>query len=166
MFRFRQLRAELALNQIGAIISYAHEWDVKRDCSSGLPMPGPQWAQRILGDAYFARPSVCIIYCYSGSIDYLRWLTFLPSLREIAIIQSRVGDDLCEYLRGLPNLRNISLHGTQVTDSGIARLGILKKLETLIVGETAVTQNGRDALNRQLPKCRIVDSVPVTLAAA
>jgi hypothetical protein len=166
MFRFRQLKAEVALNNIGAIISYEHEWDVTRDCGSGLPMPGPLWARWFLGDAYFARPCGCIICDYSGSIDYLRWLTFLSSLREISIIQSRVGDELCECLRDLRNLRSISLHSTLVTDAGINRLSILQNLETLIVGETAVTQNGRKELNRRLPKCKIVDSVPVTLAAA
>ena len=166
MFRFHQLRAEVALKNIGAIIWYEHEWDVIRDCGSSLPMPGPQWARRLLGDAYFARPCGCIICDYSGSFDYLRWLTFLPSLREIAIIQSRVGDEVCEYLRDLRNLSSISLHSTLVTDAGIDRLGILQNLETLIVGETAVTQDGRNELNRRLPKCKIVDSVPVTVAAA
>ncbi len=166
MFRFRQLRAEVALKKIGAIISYEHEWDVTRDCGSGLPMPGPKWARRFLGDAYFARPCGCILCDYSGSSEYLRWLTLLPSLREIAIIQSRVGDELCEYLRELRNLRSVSLHSTFVTDAGITRLDILQNLETLIVGETAVTQNGRNELNRRLTKCKIVNSVPVTLAVA
>jgi hypothetical protein len=93
-------------------------------------------------------------------------LNFLPSLREIAIIQSQVGDELCEYLRDLKNLRNISLHGTLVTDFGIAQLGVLQNLEMLIVGDTAVTQHGRDALKQRLPKCKIVDSVPVAFRAA
>lgn len=166
MLRFRQMKAEAALNRIGAILSYEHEWDASRDCTSGLPMPGPWWARRLLGDSYFARPCGCIIYDYADSIEYLRWLNFLPSLREIAIIQSQVGDELCEYLRELQKLRNISLHGTLVTDLGIAQLGVLRNLELLIVGDTAVTQHGRDALKQRLPKCKIVDSVPVAFQAA
>lgn len=164
--RFRQLKAEEALNRIGAIICYEHEWDISRDWSSGRPTPGPQWARRFLGDSFFARPCGCIIYDYAGAINYLRWLTFLPSLREVAIIQSAVGDELCEYLRNLRNLRSISLHGTSITDAGIARLDVLQNLETLIVGETAVTQYGRNALKDRLPNCKIVDSVPVMLSAA
>ncbi len=166
MLRFRQMKAEATLNRIGAVFSYEHEWDVSRDCGSGLPMPGRQWARRILGDSYFARPHGCIIYDYSDSLDCLRWLTFLPSLREIAIIQSKVGDELCEYLRELRNLRSISLHGTLVTDLGIARLEVPRNLDLLVVGETAVTQNGLNELEQRLPKCRIVDSVPVSSQAA
>lgn len=165
MFRFRQMRAEAALNRVGAIIWYEHEWDATQDCSSSQPMPGPLWARWFLGETYFARPFGCTISDYSGSIEFLRWLTFLPSLREIAIIQSRVGDELCEYLRELQNLRNISLHSTLVTDAGIARLDNLQNLKLLVVGQTAVTRHGTIELNRRLPKCRIVDSVPATLTA-
>jgi|LakMenE01Jun11ns_1017448.scaffolds.fasta_scaffold9405290_2 hypothetical protein len=166
MARIREMKAEAALKRIGAIISYEHEWDRSRDCGSGLPMPGPHWARRFLGDSFFAKPCSCIIYDYVYSIEYLRWLSFLPTLREIAIIQSPVGDELCEILRDLRSLKDISLHGTLISDAGIARLEVLQNLETLIVGDTAVTQNGRDALRCRLPNCKIVDSVPVMFPAA
>lgn len=166
MLRFHQMMAEAALNRIGAILSFEHEWDASRDCGSGLPMPGPVWARRLLGDSYFAKPRGCIIYDYQGSVEHLRWLNYLPSLQDIAIVQSKVGDEVCEYLRDLGNLRNISLHGTLVTDFGIARLGELQNLELLIVGDTAVTQHGRNALKQRLSKCKIVDSVPVVFQAA
>ena len=164
--RFRQLRAEDALKRCGAIISYEHEWDTIRDCSSKKPMPGPLWARRVLGDSFFATPSVCIIYDYAGPIEYLRWLAFLPSLREVAIIQSQVGDEICEILRELRRLKSVSLHSTLISDAGLERLDRLENLEILIVGETAVTQNGRSAIKRRLPNCNIVDSVPVVLPAA
>lgn len=164
--RFRQMKAEEALKRCGAIISYEHEWDALRDCSSRLPMPGPLWVRRFLGDSFFAKPSGCIIYDYAGSIDYLRWLAFLPSLREVAIIQSQVGDEICEILSELGSLRCISLHSTLISDAGLYRLDRLQNLETLIVGETAVSQNGRMALKHRLPSCEIVDSVPVMFPAA
>ncbi|XZE42743.1 hypothetical protein SH467x_002275 [Pirellulaceae bacterium SH467] len=91
MLRLGQMKAEAALNRIGAILWYEHEWDASRDCTSGLPTPGPCWARKLLGDSYFARPYGCIVYDYAGSVEYLRWLKLLLSLREIAIIQSQVG---------------------------------------------------------------------------
>lgn len=166
MLRFRQMKAEAALNRIGAILSYEHEWDASRDCTSGLPVPGPRWARRLLGDSYFARPYGCIIYDYAGSVEYLRWLKLLLSLREIAIIQSEVGDKIFEYLRVLQNLRSVSLHGTLVTDHGITQLGELKYLELLIIGDTAVTSHGRDSLKQRLPTCKIVDSDSVAFEHA
>ena len=164
--RFRQMKAEGALKRWGAIIAYEHEWDALRHCNTRLPMPGPHWARRFLGESFFASPSGCILYDYVGPFDDLRWLSFLPSLREVAIIQTQVGDEICEILRNLGRLKCVSLHGTLVSDAGLVRLDRLQNLETLIVGETAVTQNGKIALKHRLPNCRIVDSVPVMIPAA
>jgi serine/threonine protein kinase/Leucine-rich repeat (LRR) protein len=102
----------------------------------------------------------------------LKHLAGLTNLVSLDLARTRVSDAGMVHLKGLTNLRGLHLGGTQefggtqVSDAGLKELAALKKLESLNLVATKVTAAGVAALQKALPKCRIVSDFTADRKAA
>jgi hypothetical protein len=67
-----------------------------------------------------------------------------------------VGDAGLKHLAGLKKLNDLNLSHTPVTDQGLEQLKGLTNLKELHLSFTRVTADGVKALQKALPKCKIV----------
>jgi serine/threonine protein kinase len=80
----------------------------------------------------------------------------LTNLTQFALNQTQVSDDGLEQLKGMTMLSLLGLRGTRARDAGLKHLAGLSNLTQLDLTETEVTANGVAALQKALPKCKIV----------
>jgi hypothetical protein len=110
----------------------------------------------------------------------LEYLKGFPNLRRLDLGGTQITDDGLEHLRGLTRLETLSLAGTRVTDAGLVHVKRLAKIRTLDLSGTRVTDaclehlrglntlrkidltdskvtpEGTAAIQRALPKVRVV----------
>jgi internalin A len=81
----------------------------------------------------------------------------LKNLQWLNLGKSRITDDGLKDLTALKSLQWLGLDETQITDSGLKPLAEMKELEVLFMpGAKRVTKRGVAALQKALPKIRIV----------
>jgi internalin A len=83
-------------------------------------------------------------------------LAELKSLRALYLFYMPVTDADLKHLAGLRDLQVLDLSATRVTDAGLKELARLKELRWLNLSTPGVTANGITALQKELPKCKIV----------
>lgn len=88
--------------------------------------------------------------------DDVAKLAGLTELRELGLDQTRITDAALNSLKGMTKLERLYLNKTAVTDAGLARLEGLKELREVNVPESKVTQAGARALQRAVPRVRVV----------
>jgi serine/threonine protein kinase/Leucine-rich repeat (LRR) protein len=88
-----------------------------------------------------------------AGLEQLKGLTNLTALN---LGSTRVGDAGLEHLKGLTKLTVLNLHGTRVSDAGLKLLAGLGSLKELHLTGTQATADGVAALQKALPKCKIV----------
>jgi hypothetical protein len=86
----------------------------------------------------------------------LKDLAELTNLRALYLFYIPVTDADLKHVAGLKNLQVLDLSSTRVTDAGIKELARLKDLRWLNLRTARVTANGVAALQKDLPKCKIV----------
>ena len=86
----------------------------------------------------------------------LAHLASLTRLELLEINSPKVTDAGLKHLHGLTNLKELYLYGTSVTDAGMENLAKMTRLRVLDVSATEVTAAGVIALERDLPKVKIV----------
>lgn len=87
----------------------------------------------------------------------LAHLTGLTELTELRLDSAQdVTDGGLGALTALTKLQNLSLQYTDVTDAGLVHLAGFKKLKELNLEGTAVRQQAVGALQKKLPKCKIL----------
>jgi hypothetical protein len=87
----------------------------------------------------------------------LEILKGLPDLKELSLQSClTLTDDGAEFAGALKQLEKLSLAGNGLTDKGLKALSGLKALQNLDVRDTRVTKAGADALQKDLPKCKIL----------
>jgi hypothetical protein len=86
----------------------------------------------------------------------LHRLMALPMMRILNLSGSRVTDKGMEQLVRRKDLTQLEVADTVVTNVGLRHLERLKELEFLDVRRTQVTETGVDALQRALPKMRVI----------
>lgn len=86
----------------------------------------------------------------------LKELAGLKKLQTLDLSHTRVTGTGFKELAGLTSLQALNLGGTQVTDAGIKDLTALKSLKWVNLHRTKVTAAGVAALQKELPKCKII----------
>jgi serine/threonine protein kinase len=89
-------------------------------------------------------------------------LEAFPNLEDLNLSRTKVTDAGLVHVRSLRKLRQLHLAGTTVTDAGLSELSGLSSLQELDLTKTKVTAEGAAALQKALPKCRIVFAAEVT----
>jgi hypothetical protein len=86
-------------------------------------------------------------------------MAYLASLKHLELLEvnsPKVTDKGLAHLQGLANLKELYLYGTSVTDAGMVHLAKMARLRLLDVSATEVTVAGTIALEKALPKVKIV----------
>jgi hypothetical protein len=94
--------------------------------------PGPEWLRQLAGPDVFV---------------------------EFVSVQSQgsaVSDDDLRYLSSVPTLRQVNLEDTGITDRGLVPLQSLNQLEFLWLEGSQVTPSGVEELSRSIPECLVV----------
>jgi Leucine-rich repeat (LRR) protein len=86
----------------------------------------------------------------------LQHLKAMKQLQHLLLHNNRVDDTGLEHLSVLSNLQALYLRGTRVSDAGLEHLKGLTKLGTLDLVGTRVTPLGAQALQKAMPKCKIL----------
>jgi Leucine-rich repeat (LRR) protein len=86
----------------------------------------------------------------------LTHLAKLPKLAELSLAGSKVSDLFAAKVGALTRLERLSLARCAVSDEGLKHLQRLTNLQELDLSGTKVTAAGVAALQKALPKCRIV----------
>jgi hypothetical protein len=86
----------------------------------------------------------------------LKDLAGLTNLRALYLFYMPVTDADLKHVATLKNLRVLDLSDTRVTDLGLKELTRLKGLRWLNLQTPGVTAKGVAALQRDLPKCKII----------
>ncbi len=162
-----QQRIVTGLSQYrGAMIMYAHEWDlsaggeIPKPRALGPP-PGPAWLRNWLGDEYFV--SVVGVFL-AGQGDgpnpqpdaaALELIRDLPGLRVLSLEKSAVTDADLAAVAQQTELIYFWLDDTAISDAGLAHLRRMQKLKFLYLRNSNVTDAGIDSLKRDLPQVRI-----------
>lgn len=81
------------------------------------------------------------------------------SIKSLRLAETKVTDASIESLKKLHSLESLNLYGTAVTDAGILKLSELSNLKSLYLWQTKVTPAGIEALQKKLPKCKIIQGV-------
>jgi internalin A len=100
--------------------------------------------------------SLCIGGVQGKAYADLKDLAGMTNLRGLYLFYLPVTDAQLKHLAGLKNLQVLDLSHTQVTDTGMKELAGVKCLQWLNLRSTEVTPAGVAALQKQLPKCKIV----------
>ena len=83
-------------------------------------------------------------------------LAELKNLRALYLFYMPVTDADLKHIAGLRELQVLDLSATRVTDTGLKELAPLKNLRWLNLSTPGVTTDGITALQKELPKCKIV----------
>lgn len=86
----------------------------------------------------------------------LKALAALTELRALDLSHTRVKGEGLKELVGLKNLQALNLSYAQVSDAGLKELAGMKNLRWLSLHGTMVTPAGVAALQKDLPKCKIM----------
>jgi internalin A len=86
----------------------------------------------------------------------LKELAQLKNLQALYLFYAHVTDAGLKELAGLKNLQVLDLSHTQVTYAGLKELAGLKSLQWVNLHRAEVTAVGIAALQKELPKCKIV----------
>lgn len=90
------------------------------------------------GDSFVA--SVHLLFCSDPQLnEKLAALDRLPSLRCLALTNSRVDEATFRHLAGLSRLEWLDLHDTPLTDAALRRLSAFHSLEWLNLQNTRIT---------------------------
>lgn len=91
------------------------------------------------------------------SDDGLEYLAAMPHLRWLHLNDTDISDDGLRRLSKSRSLQSLQLVNTRVTDAGLKHLESLDGLETVLLRGTKATPEGRAALRKALPNCRVPD---------
>jgi hypothetical protein len=86
----------------------------------------------------------------------LRELPGLKDLQALDLFSTQVTDAGLRHLTELRKLQALNLGRTRVTDAGLRELARLKSLRWLDLSGTEVTAAGIAALQKDLPRCKII----------
>ena len=86
----------------------------------------------------------------------LKGLAPLTSLTWLQLGNTPVTDAGLKELGPLTNLTTLDLGNTPVTDAGLKELAAVKSLSVVYLFNTKVTDAGARALQKALPKCKVV----------
>jgi len=84
------------------------------------------------------------------------YLAKLPKLADLSLAGSKVSDLLTAEVGALTKLERLSLAGCTFSDAGLKHLAGLSNLAQLDLTGTQVTAEGVAALQKALPKCKIL----------
>ena len=103
-------------------------------------------------------PSLTDLYLGQTRIgnESLKHLVSIPQLRYLAIDHNSITDDGLRFLHESETLTGLHLEKTKVTDAGLVHLASIRSLKSLVLNETEVTKSGVESLSKRLPACRIV----------
>jgi hypothetical protein len=100
--------------------------------------------------------SLCIGGVQGKAYADLKDLAGMTNLRGLYLFYLPVTDAQLKHLVGLKSLRALDLSHTRVTDRGLTELAGLTELQWLNLRSTEVTPAGVAALQKALPKCKIL----------
>lgn len=86
----------------------------------------------------------------------LKRVTTAP-LRKLSLTGTKISDVGLRHLAVIPSLEMLGLYHTDVSDAGLRYLHELPKLRVLVVGGTRVTAEGKQAIQRKMPKLKVED---------
>jgi serine/threonine protein kinase len=116
-----------------------------------------------VGDAGLARlgkafPNLSTLYLGGTQVSDagLVHLKQLTKLTRLTINVTRVSDTGLGHIKALTKLESLDLSKTQVSDTGLKLLTGLSNLTELYLIDTPITTDGIAALQKALPKCKIV----------
>lgn len=147
--------AILKLERIGASFGYKDESkDVHGDSTSDS-VSGSRTGAGLVDKYTFPKPDLVLIDGFSGAIDEVVPLGDLNTLECVAIVDSRVGDEVLAILLKLPALEDLNLHGTDISDHGLMQLIEMPQLRNIVVTNTSVTVSGAAKFRIARPDCKL-----------
>lgn len=113
--------------------------------------------RRVIGRGLFAEVfAVDASSIHNFSDEDLAPLAAFPSLKALALADTRITDAGMKHLERLTDLTYLVLSFTDVTDTGLEHIKDLRGLRTLVLARTRVTDEGVAKLQQALPNCRVV----------
>lgn len=100
--------------------------------------------------------SLCIGGVQGNPYGDLKELAGMTQLRHLYLFYLPVTDAQLKHLSGFKKLQVLDLSNTSLTDAGLDELAGLKSLQWLNLHDTEVTSEGVAALQKELPKCKIL----------
>jgi Leucine Rich repeat len=91
------------------------------------------------------------------SDDGLENLAALPNLKWLHLNDTNITDDGLQRLSTSRSLQSLQLVNTRVTNVGLKHLESLHGLKSVLLRGTKTTPEGRAALRKALPNCRVPD---------
>jgi len=125
---------------------------------AGVTKPlGDLWPKlQALTDPGFDRFQMLDLSGTTVQAHEIQALQTLPALAELSLAGTPVSDGGANALGELKRLSRLSLAGSSVTDQGLKPLQGLTGLQEVDLTQTKVTAAGVAALQKALPKCRIL----------
>ena len=87
--------------------------------------------------------------------DGLAHLAALPKLKWLHLSDTMISDEGLRHLAGLQSLEWLELVNTAISDAGLKHLESLCQLKQILLRGTKTTPEGRAALQKALPACRV-----------
>lgn len=85
----------------------------------------------------------------------LRGLSGCKRLNYLIIRGGRLSDASLRHLKDIPSLREIEFHNQVFSDEAVEHLSKLQQLRSLYLQESKLSAEGKNAMERALPKCRV-----------
>ena len=102
-----------------------------------------------------------LVVCQTGFTDSaVRVLAACPKLRVAQISETAISDESLRSLKTRPALQEIYLDRDAITDAGLVELAAVKTLKKLSLVNVPVGDAAVAALQKALPECRVVRSIP------
>jgi len=81
----------------------------------------------------------------------------LGKVKTLGLGYSQITDASLKEVTKLENLIQLDLRFTQITDAGLKEAAKMKNLTQLFLADTKVTKAGVGQLQKELPRCYIID---------
>jgi hypothetical protein len=102
-----------------------------------------------------------LVVCQTAFTDSaVRVLAACPKLRVAQISETAISDESLRTLKTHPSLQEIYLDRAAITDAGLTELAAVKTLKKLSLVGVPVSDAAVTALQKALPECRVVRSIP------
>ncbi len=91
------------------------------------------------------------------NVQRLADLRQMADVENLALVHTRVPENVLAGLEELPQLRLLSLDGTDITDAQLVFVGRITTLQTLNLARTAISDDGLARLAGSLPKLEVLN---------
>jgi hypothetical protein len=123
----RQRETVEAIVKLGGQVTYDYQIDESGKVDPDTEPPLPKWLRNLLGDDFWASPTVASV----NNDGALEVAARLPTLQTLILGGEKITDAGMRHLKDLPVLKSLVVFDTRVTDAGLAHLKACQHLREL-----------------------------------